>query len=334
MIQIKTVQTSKDGTKKFLLELEDGNLIETVLMKHPYGNSVCVTSQAGCNMGCAFCASGLTKKVRNLTAEEMLGQVLIANDSLPDTCEQVTHIVVMGTGEPFDNYDEVLHFCDLVSDERKLSAVFHEADTLKNVPNKANITSFKAIAPRHITVSTCGLVPKIYEFAQTEKRYNLAISLHAPNNELRDRLMPVNKKYPLEELLPAAAEYCKKTKRRITFEYLLLDGVNDNLEHANELAELLRILPDSTSSDILCPKQDQTSWDSSDYFYVNLIPYNNVSEFGFQGSSKETALQFYDVLMKNGIKATLRKERGADITAACGQLRLKMPPAQTQSPRS
>ena len=296
MAKRKTVQTSKDGTQKFLLELDDGNLIETVLMRHPYGNSVCVTSQAGCNMGCAFCASGLTKKVRDLTAEEMLEQVLIANEDVP----QVSHIVVMGTGEPFDNYDEVLRFCDLVSDERKLSAAFCEADTLKNAP-------FPAIAPRHITVSSCGIVPKIHEFSQTEKRYNLAISLHAPNNELRNRLMPVNKKYPLEELIPAAADYCKKTKRRITFEYLLLDGINDSKTHAGELSELLHCYVSNVS----------------DYFYVNLIPYNTVSEFGFKGASKEQALFFYDVLMKNGIKATLRKERGADITAACGQLRLQ-----------
>ena len=274
-------------------------------------------------MGCAFCASGLTKKVRNLTVAEMLEQVLVANSSLQNLNEnsdtlqnqpveksensdpaasKVTHIVVMGTGEPFDNYYEVLHFCDLVSDERKLIAYIRKADALKNVPGKAVNASFKAIAPRHITVSTCGLVPKILEFAQTEKRYNLAISLHAPNNELRNQLMPVNKKYPLEELIPAAGDYCKKTKRRITFEYLLLDGINDSIECAAELSSLLT---------------------DPEHFYVNLIPYNNVSEFGFRGSSKETALQFYDFLMKNGIKATLRKERGADITAACGQLRLK-----------
>ncbi len=304
MTKRKTVQTSKDGTQKFLLELDDGILIETVLMKHPYGNSVCVTSQAGCNMGCAFCASGITKKVRDLTAEEMLEQVLIANEDVP----QVSHIVVMGTGEPFDNYDEVLRFCDLVSDVKKLSAIFCEADTLKNDP-------FPTIAPRHITVSTCGIVPKIHEFSQTEKRYNLAISLHAPNNELRNRLMLVNKKYPLEELIPAAAEYCKKTKRRITFEYLLLDGINDSETQADELADLLN----SMNTDI----SDEKFSKVSDYFYVNLIPYNAVSEFGFKGSSKEQALLFYDVLMKNGIKATLRKERGTDITAACGQLRLQ-----------
>ena len=304
MTKVKTVQTSKDGTQKFLLELTDGNLIETVLMRHPYGNSVCVTSQAGCNMGCAFCASGLTKKVRDLTAEEMLEQLLAANKE----GQQVSHIVVMGTGEPFDNYEELLRFCDLVSDERKLSAAIREADALKNVP-------FSAIAPRHITVSTCGIVPKILEFAQTEKRYNLAISLHAPNNELRNRLMPVNKKYPLEELIPAAAEYCKMTKRRITFEYLLLDGINDSEKHACELADLLSSMNTDASGEKLSKV--------SDYFYVNLIPYNAVSEFGFNGASKEQALLFYDVLMKNWIKATLRKERGADITAACGQLRLQ-----------
>ncbi len=293
-MKTKTIQISEDGTKKYLLELEDGNLIETVLMTHPYGQSVCVSSQAGCNMGCAFCASGLLKKIRNLTAEEMLGQVLA-------TKEDVSHIVVMGTGEPFDNYEEVIRFCNTISDPKLLSAHFQklnsrEADTLKNAPGY----TFSAVAPRHITVSTCGIVPKIYEFTETEKRFNLAISLHAPNNELRNQLMPVNKKYPLDELIPAAAEYCRKTKRRITFEYILLEGVNDSEEHAEELASLL----------------------NNDSFYVNLIPYNNVNEFGFRGSEKEKALRFYDILMKNGLKATLRKEHGSDIAAACGQLRL------------
>jgi len=331
MTETVKVQTSEDGTRKFLLRLEDDTLIETVLMDHPYGYSVCVTSQAGCNMGCAFCASGLTKKLRDLTAEEMLAQVLIADEALHPVREEaaeetdtiggaphVSHIVVMGTGEPFDNYDELLRFCDLVSDEGKLAAMIREADTLKNVPLRNKNTVFPAIAPRHITVSSCGLVPKILDFVKTDKRYNLAISLHAPNNKLRNRLMPVNRKYPLEELIPAAAEYCKKTRRRITFEYLLLDGVNDSSEHAKELAALLHqpFLNDEPSS-------GKDAENAAEYFYVNLIPYNVVSEFGFKGSSKEQALRFYDILMKNGIKATLRKERGADITAACGQLRLQ-----------
>lgn len=291
MAELQTIQTSEDGTKKFLTRLDDGNLIETVLMIHPYGNSVCVTSQAGCNMGCAFCASGLLKKVRDLTAEEMLIQVQFAQeiltqsltDSNPNGSGSITHIVIMGTGEPFDNYEEVIRFCNLISGEKEL-------------------TTLSPVAPRHITVSTCGIIPKIAAFAETEKRFNLAISLHAPNNELRNKLMPVNKKYPLEELIPAAKDYCRKTKRRITFEYLLLDGINDKETDALQLASLLK---------------------DSESFYVNLIPYNTVSELGLMGSSKETALSFYDILMKNGVKATLRKERGSDIDAACGQLRLK-----------
>lgn len=283
MLKTEKVLTSKDGTQKYLFRLDDGNQIETVLMKHPYGNSVCVSSQAGCNMGCAFCASGLLKKVRDLTAEEMLLQVQCAqeictqslSDSSSDSSGRITHIVVMGTGEPFDNYEEVLRFCNRISTE---------------------------VAPRHITVSTCGIVPKIRAFSETEKRYNLAISLHAPDNELRSRLMPVNKTYPVEEVIAAADEYCKKTRRRITFEYLLLEGVNDTEKDALKLASLLK---------------------DNESFYVNLIPYNAVSEFGFQGSSKDAALSFYDILMKNGVKATLRKERGTDISAACGQLRLR-----------
>lgn len=283
MLETVKVLTSKDGTQKYLFRLHDGNLIETVLMKHPYGNSVCVTSQAGCNMGCAFCASGLLKKERDLTAEEMLLQVQCAQEiftqssegSSSDRSDRITHVVVMGTGEPFDNYEGVIRFCSLISNE---------------------------VAPRHITVSTCGIVPKIYAFSETEKRYNLAISLHAPDNELRSRLMPVNQKYPLEELIAAAEDYCSRTKRRITFEYLLLAGVNDTEKDALKLASLLK---------------------GNESFYVNLIPYNAVSEFGFQGSSKDAALAFYDVLMKNKVKATLRKERGTDISAACGQLRLR-----------
>lgn len=277
------VQKSEDGTRKFLFKLEDGNVIETVFMQLPYGGSVCVSSQAGCSMGCAFCASGLLKKVRDLSSEEILGQVLSVrkylNKEEPEAAA-ITHAVVMGTGEPFDNYSNVLEFCDRISDPR--------------LP--------EAIAPRHITVSTCGFVPKILKFAETENRYNLAISLHAANDQLRSRLMPINRKYPLSELLGAAEEYCRKTKRRITFEYILLKGINDSMEDAEELSVLLR---------------------PSELFYVNLIPYNPVGEFGFQGSEKGTALAFYDVLMRNGVKATLRKERGADISAACGQLRLK-----------
>lgn len=295
----KQMQISQDGTQKFLLQLADGHLIETVLMRHPYGNSVCVTSQAGCSMGCAFCASGLLKKVRNLSAREMLLQVQTAQEALQNDCPAsveaappcITHAVVMGTGEPFDNYEEVLSFCDVLSDfSKERSASF----------------SVPPVAPRHITVSTCGIIPQIYAFAETEKRYQLAISLHAATNELRSRLMPINRKYPLEELLQAAAFYCTATKKRITFEYLLLKGVNDTKKDALTLAHLL--------SEYAI---------NADSFYVNLIPFNPVSELGLLGSSKEQALAFYDTLMQCGIKATLRKERGSDITAACGQLRLR-----------
>ena len=286
-------QVSEDGTVKILFVLPDGNAVETVLMKHDYGNSVCVSSQAGCSMGCRFCASGLYKKRRNLTAEEMLAQAACAAQ---ESKEPVTHLVVMGTGEPFDNYDEVLRFCDICSDEKKLQDLAGPENELQPV------------APRHITVSTCGLVPGIRDFAKTKKRYNLAISLHAPNDTVRDYLMPVNKVYPTEALIKAAEEYCLLTKRRVTFEYILLDGINDSPQAAQELADLLK-------QKTLSNKTAET------YFYVNLIPFNSVEESGFHGVSKETALQFYDIIMKNGIRATLRKERGADIKAACGQLR-------------
>lgn len=279
MLSLATVQTSSDGTEKYLFRLDDGNLIESVFMPHPYGNSVCVSTQAGCNMGCAFCASGLLKKVRDLSAEEMLAQVETIRSAGK---KEITHIVVMGTGEPFDNYENVVLFCDRISDPKRTE---------------------QAPAPRHITVSTCGIVPGIYDFIHTEKRYNLAISLHAPNDTIRNAIMPVNRKYPMADLLQAAETYCRETKRRVTFEYLLLKDRNDKTEHAEMLAALLLSYPN------LLP-------------YVNLIPFNPVSEMPFSGSPKEQALLFYDALMKSGIKATLRKERGGDIDAACGQLRL------------
>ena len=202
----------------------------------------------------------------------------------------LTHVVVMGTGEPFENYEEVIRFCDMVSDEK----------ALKLHPD-AEGRILKAIAPRHITVSTCGIIPKIAAFAETKKRYNLAISLHAPDDEIRSRLMPINRKYGIVELIRAAGDYSRKTGRRVTLEYILLDGINDSPDCAEKLALLLK--------------------DNKTGFYVNLIPYNSVREFGFRGTEKTKALQFYDILMKNGIRATLRKERGTDIAAACGQLR-------------
>ena len=277
-LELRDKQVASDGTTKYLFALEDGSLIESVLMQFDYGKSICVTSQVGCNMACAFCASGLTKKKRNLTSGEMVAQVLYVQRDLDEREERLSHIVVMGTGEPFDNYDNVMNFLATVNHDRGLG-----------------------IGARHITISTCGVVPKIYEFAKEHTQYNLAISLHAPNNALRDQLMPINHAYPLEELMEAIQYYAKENNRRLTFEYILLRGVNDQKEHVTQLAKLLRGLN----------------------AYVNLIPYNAVDENGFQGVDHEQAMVFYDALMKQGIRCTIRKEHGADIDAACGQLRVK-----------
>jgi 23S rRNA (adenine2503-C2)-methyltransferase len=271
-------QTSKDGTTKFLFKTEDGALLESVMMVFDYGYSICVSSQVGCNMGCAFCASGLTKKQRDLTAAEMVGQVMHVQKELDKEGKRLSHIVVMGTGEPFDNYDNVMNFIKTVNHDRGL-----------------------AIGSRHITISTCGVVPRIKEFADGHYQYNLAVSLHAPNDELRSRLMPINKAYPLEELMDALEYYTKENNRRLTFEYILLKDVNDSPAHARELARLLKPYN--------C--------------YVNLIPYNSVDEHGFKSVNREQAMKFYDVLKKAGVGVTIRKEHGSDIDAACGQLRIK-----------
>lgn len=271
-------QESRDGTVKFLFKTRDGALLESVLMRFDYGNSVCVSSQVGCNMGCAFCASGLTKKKRDLTSGEMTSQVMAIQDYLNKENQRVSHVVVMGTGEPFDNYDNVLNFIKTVNHDRGL-----------------------AIGSRHITISTCGVVPRIYEFAQGHYQYNLAISLHAPNDELRSRLMPINKAYPLDKLMEALRYYCKENNRKLTFEYILLKGVNDKPEHAKQLACLLKGMT----------------------AYVNLIPYNAVDEHGFRSVDRASAMKFYDLLMKEGVRCTIRKEHGSDIDAACGQLRIK-----------
>ncbi len=270
-----TKNISQDGTTKFLFKLADENLIETVLMHQEYGYSLCVTSQVGCNMGCMFCASGLKKKVRNLEVAEMVLQVLTVEQL---TGVKITHIVVMGIGEPFDNYLNLLKFLNIVNHPLGLE-----------------------IGQRHLTVSTCGLVPKIYEFAEFPLQVNLAISLHAPNNELRNKLMPINKSYNIEELFKALKYYYNKTNRRITIEYILINNVNDNQKEARELADLLRGMN----------------------AYVNLIPYNEVLENPFKRSTIERQRQFYDTLKKQGINVTLRKEQGSDIAAACGQLRSK-----------
>lgn len=276
--KVVTKQVSSDGTRKYLFELEDGAYVESVLMTYDYGKSICVSSQVGCNMGCDFCASGLLKKRRDLTSGEMVAQVLSVQKDLDETEDRISHIVVMGTGEPFDNYDHVMNFCATVNHDRGLG-----------------------IGGRHITISTCGIVPKIKAFAQENTQYNLAISLHAPNNELRNKLMPINRAYPLEELMDAIKYYTKLNNRRLTFEYILLKGVNDEDKHVNELVNLIRGMN----------------------AYVNLIPYNEVDEHGYRSVDYKRAMVFYDKLMKKGIRCTIRKEHGGDIDAACGQLRAK-----------
>lgn len=271
-------QVSKDGTIKFLTELQDGSSVELVLMHFHFGDSLCVTSQVGCNMGCSFCASGLLKKQRNLTAGEIVGEVMFVQKQLDVEGRRVDNIVVMGTGEPFDNYDNVMNFCSIVNSDLGL-----------------------AIGARHITISTCGIVPKIEEFTKGHYQYNLAISLHAPNDVLRSKLMPINTAYPLDVLMQALRNYSENNHRRLTFEYILLHDVNDTDEMAIQLANLVRGMN----------------------AYVNLIPYNQVDENGYIGVNEKKALHFYDVLMKHGVKATLRQKHGDDIDAACGQLRAK-----------
>ncbi|WP_407270941.1 23S rRNA (adenine(2503)-C(2))-methyltransferase RlmN [Radiobacillus sp. PE A8.2] len=276
-------QESKDGTIKFLFKLTDGNLIETVLMKFNYGYSVCVTTQVGCNIGCTFCASGLLTKNRDLSAGEIVEQIMNVQQHL-DTKgkeERVSHIVVMGIGEPFDNYDNMMDFFRVVNDQNGLS-----------------------IGARHITVSTSGLAQKIYKFADEDLQINLAVSLHAPNNELRTRIMKINKAFPLEKLMPAIDYYLEKTNRRITFEYILLHDVNDHKEEALQLARLLK--------------------DKRHLSYVNLIPYNPVAEHNqYERSTKDAIVGFYETLLNNGINCGVRVEQGSDIDAACGQLRSK-----------
>ena len=275
LLELKERQISSDTTEKFLFSLSDGNLIETVLMNHNYGNSLCVTTQVGCNMGCCFCASGLHKKFRNLTTAEIVLQVMSVAKIIG---KRISHIVIMGIGEPFDNYENVIRFMKIANEAKGLE-----------------------IGARHISVSTCGLVPKILDFANEEMQSNLAISLHAPTNEIRDQIMPINKAYPLEVLIPTLKEYIKKTNRRITLEYILLRDVNDTKECANKLASLIFGMN----------------------VYVNLIPYNEVKEKPYKRSLPNTMKEFFDTLKKRGINVTLRQEQGHDIDAACGQLRSK-----------
>lgn len=262
-------------TSKYLFLLLDGNYIEAVLMRHDYGISVCVSSQVGCNMGCKFCESGRLKKVRDLEAYEIVEQIILIQN---DIKERIDSVVIMGIGEPFDNYDNIMKFIRII-----------------NNPFGINIGA------RHITVSTSGLVPKIKKFMNEDLQVNLAISLHAPSDEIRNRIMPVNKAYSISELIDTLKEYIKKTNRRVTIEYVMLNSVNDSYEDAISLANLLRGMN----------------------VYVNLIPYNETSHIEFKKSSKDVIMKFYDTLKKNGINVTIRREFGSGIDAACGQLRAK-----------
>lgn len=266
-------ESAADGTRKYLFELSDGNLVESVWMKYKHGNSVCISSQAGCRMGCVFCASTIDGLVRNLTPSEMLDQIYAVTLL---TKERVSNVVVMGTGEPLDNYENLIRFIRLLTDENGLH-----------------------ISQRNVTVSTCGIVPGIKRLAGEEFQITLAISLHAATDEKRRRLMPVANKYSIEELMEACRFYFEKTGRRITFEYSLVDGVNDTMEDAGQLSRLVKPMN--------C--------------HVNLIPVNPIKERNFVQSQKEVIIKYKNKLEKNGINVTIRREMGRDIDGACGQLR-------------
>lgn len=277
------IQKASDGTIKYLFQLPDKHMIETVLMRQEYGLSVCVTTQIGCNIGCTFCASGILRKERDLTTGEIVAQVMMVQHYFDqqEQDERVSHVVVMGIGEPFDNYDNVMQFISIINDAKGL-----------------------AIGARHITVSTSGLVPRIRKFAANGLQVNLAISLHAPNNEIRTKLMKINRTFPIEKLMAAVDDYMEKTNRRVTFEYIMLNHLNDRPEHAQQLAELLK--------------------NKKKLSYVNLIPYNPVNEHDqYSRSDEQDVVTFYHVLKNNGINCVIRKEHGTNIDAACGQLRSK-----------
>lgn len=276
--KIRNKQESSDGTVKFLFELEDGALIESVLMVFDYGYSACLSSQVGCNMGCTFCASGLLKKQRNLSAGEIVLQALTIQKFLDKRSARLDNLVIMGTGEPFDNYDSLLKALSILNSPYGLQ-----------------------IGARHISVSTCGLAPMIKRFADEKLQYNLAISLHGANDELRNKLMPINKAYNLNTLMEAIDYYEANSNRRITFEYLLIAGVNNSEKDADDLQKLLK----------------------GRNAYINLIPYNEVKENEYRSTSPKETLKFYDYLKKRGLSVTLRQKRGTDIDAACGQLRAK-----------
>ncbi len=271
--QVDVRESQIDGTKKFLFMLEDGHVIESVFMRYHHGNSVCISSQVGCRMGCRFCASTIGGRIRNLSASEMLGQIY---EIMNLTGERIANIVIMGTGEPLDNYDSLLRFISLISDPKGLN-----------------------LSQRSITVSTCGLVPQIYELAKEKLQITLALSLHASDQETRQTLMPIANRYELHEVLDACRHYFDETGRRISFEYSLVSGVNDSADHADRLSRLLK--------GINC--------------HVNLIPVNPVKERDYTRPDRERILAFQHRLEKGGITATIRREMGKDIDGACGQLR-------------
>lgn len=274
--RLNVIKVERDKeVNKYLFELYDGSLVESVLMRHDYGTSICVSSQVGCNIGCKFCESGRLKKVRDLNTYEMVLQILEVEK---DINERISHVVIMGIGEPFDNYLNVTNFIRIINHPKGLS-----------------------IGSRHITVSTSGIVPKILEFADFPYQVNLAVSLHAPNDKIRDEIMPINKAYKIKDIMDALKIYYKKTNRRITFEYIMLDGINDNPENAEELCKLLKGLN--------C--------------YVNLIPYNETNNLQYKRSKNDRILKFYDIIKKNSVGVTIRREFGSNISAACGQLRSK-----------
>lgn len=273
-LQAAEVKISQiDETRKYLFRLEDGNVIESVWMKYKHGNSVCISSQVGCRMGCRFCASTLDGLERNLTASEMLDQIYRIQRH---TGERVSNVVVMGSGEPMDNYDNVIRFIHLLTDENGLH-----------------------ISQRNITLSTCGIVPGILKLAEEKLQITLALSLHAPNDQVRKSLMPIANRYGLQEVLDACQEYFRKTGRRLTFEYSLVSGVNDNLAEARELAALLK----------------------HQHGHVNLIPVNPIKERAYVQSNQKAIADFKNLLEKNGLNVTIRREMGRDINGACGQLR-------------
>ena len=270
---IRKLTSKIDGTQKYLLRLKDNNCVEAVLMKYKYGNSVCISTQVGCRMGCKFCASTLAGLVRSLEPSEMLDEIYTVTR---DSGQRVSNVVLMGIGEPFDNYDNVMKFLHILSS-----------------PEGYNLSL------RHLSLSTCGLVDRIYQLAEEKVGLTLSISLHAPNDEIRSQTMPINKRYPIDELLEACRYYFNKTGRRISFEYALIEGVNDEVRHANELADRLRGMS----------------------AHVNLIPVNPIKERGFKRGSRQRIEAFQKALEARGVNATIRRELGADINAACGQLR-------------